>query len=116
MIPVGIVISVVSLFFIIYLLAFVSARFRDLQPLVQSVVPLLFFLSPVLFKLEQAPELKWVMLFNPLTYYVSIIRDPILGTLPSLPIYLGAISIGFLSFLTTKAMVDKKLNSLVHWV
>ena len=116
MFPVGVIIAIIDLYLIVYLCGFVSTRFRDLQPLIASVIPLLFFLSPVLFKLKQAPELTWVMLLNPLTYLITIIRDPILGVLPEWYIYAGSIAIGAIAYALLRLLVNKKYNNFIFWV
>lgn len=113
---VGIIIAVIDLYLIIYLCGFLSTRFRDLQPLIASIIPLLFFLSPVLFKIKQAPELKWVLLLNPLSYLITIIRDPILGVMPEWYIYAGSIAIGVFAYALLRLLVNKKYNNFIFWV
>jgi ABC-type polysaccharide/polyol phosphate export permease len=113
---VGLIVTIIDLYLVVYLCGFLCTRFRDLQPLIASTIPLLFFLSPVLFKLKQAPELKWVMLLNPLTYIITIIRDPILGVMPEWYIYAGSIAIGVIAYGMLRHLVNKKYNNFIFWV
>lgn len=113
---VGLIIVIIDLYLLVFLCGFLSTRYRDLQPLITSIIPLLFVLSPVLFKLNQVPDLKWVMLLNPLTYLITILRDPILGVMPEWYIYLGSIAIGAVAYTLLRLLVNKKFNNFIFWI
>ena len=116
MFVVGVIIAIVDLYLIVYLCGFLSTRFRDLQPLVTSIIPLAFFVSPVLFKIKQVPDFQWVMMLNPLTYLITIIRDPILGVMPEWYMYVGSIAIGAIAYVLLLLLVNKKYNNFIFWV
>ncbi|SDX49339.1 ABC-2 type transport system permease protein [Modestobacter sp. DSM 44400] len=69
------------------LFGIVTTRFRDLTPITQSVVQLLFFLTPIVWiygDLLNSPnpsiaERARLAEFNPLLHFVEIIRAPMLG-------------------------------------
>ena len=56
-------------------------------------MPILFFMSPILFKMDQIADLQWVMWLNPITYFIILIRDPLLGQTPPLIAYQASIAI-----------------------
>jgi len=60
----------------------VSTRFRDVSPIIASLVQLLFFMTPIVWTAAQLPQdnprAKLVEL-NPLFHYVDIVRAPMLG-------------------------------------
>jgi ABC-2 type transport system permease protein len=67
------------------LVGIVSTRFRDIPPVTQSVVTLMFFMTPIVWVYDQllsdpraADRAKFVEL-NPFLHYVEIIRRPMLG-------------------------------------
>lgn len=63
------------------LLATIGARFRDTQPVVNSGLQLLFFLSPIFWSPSMLPAGRaWLVHLNPLTAFVEIVRAPLLGT------------------------------------
>jgi lipopolysaccharide transport system permease protein len=73
------------------LLGGVCARFRDIMPIVNSVMMIAFFLSPVIWKPEQLGEgARWLPL-NPFYDMLEIVRAPILGEVPSLLVWAGAL-------------------------
>lgn len=57
-----------------------SARYRDLRYLIPNLAALLYFLTPLYWRVETlGPEHQWVAEVNPLYHLVSIIRSPLLG-------------------------------------
>lgn len=83
----GVALVAANLWWLSLLLGMLGARFRDLDPLVAAAMPLLFFLSPVVFRPHQVPVNHNIVWLNPLTYFITIIRDPLLGEVPPLFVY-----------------------------
>jgi lipopolysaccharide transport system permease protein len=65
------------------LLGAVGARYRDIPPIVASVVQIAFFMTPVIWKPEQLGARGWVLPFNPFFAMLDIVRAPLLGEPPS---------------------------------
>ena len=76
---VGIVLVIANLFWIIGLLGMLGARFRDIELAVQSILPLLFFISPVMFRADRLPAGEALIWGNPLSYFIEAVRAPLLG-------------------------------------
>jgi ABC-2 type transport system permease protein len=66
------------------LLGLVSARFRDLPIMLTSVIQLVFFLTPIIWKPEMLPDRPLLLVGNPFYHYVEVLRAPLLGQMPSL--------------------------------
>jgi lipopolysaccharide transport system permease protein len=71
-------------------LAAICARFRDIPPIMGSVMQIAFFVSPVIWR----PELihhgaEWLP-FNPFYSLLELVRAPLLGGLPDATIWLSA--------------------------
>jgi ABC-type polysaccharide/polyol phosphate export permease len=80
----GLGLLVVNAFWIGYFLSILCARFRDVPQIVSSIMQVFFFVTPVMFLPEQLGQhgvtfLKW----NPFANLLEVVRDPILGTVPS---------------------------------
>jgi ABC-2 type transport system permease protein len=61
-----------------------ATRYRDISPLLVSLVQLLFFMTPIIWNnntLHQQGADRWAMIveFNPLLHYLEIVRAPLLG-------------------------------------
>jgi lipopolysaccharide transport system permease protein len=72
------------------LLGALCARFRDIPPIVGSIVQIAFFLTPIIWR----PELigkgaEWLVL-NPFYPLLALVRDPLLNTVPAPQVWLAA--------------------------
>jgi homopolymeric O-antigen transport system permease protein len=61
------------------LLGMISARFRDVPPIVSSIVQVLFFMTPVMWPIEALGENAWWAQYNPLFAMLDVMRSPLLG-------------------------------------
>jgi ABC-2 type transport system permease protein len=56
------------------------ARFRDVPQIVANLMQVLFLITPVLWSEKGAPEtLQTIASVNPLTHFLAIAREPLLG-------------------------------------
>ncbi|MGX5804453.1 ABC transporter permease [Bradyrhizobium sp. Arg314] len=112
----GLILVIANLFWLSTLIGLLGARFRDLGPLVGSFMPLMFFLTPVIYRPKQLAMSEFIAWLNPLTYLVSLIRDPVLGFAP--PVFVYEVSVGLLIFggVATLWILSKKHGRVVFWV
>jgi lipopolysaccharide transport system permease protein len=74
------------------LLGTFCARFRDIQPIVNSVMQIAFFVTPVIWKPEQlGPVAQSRLAWNPFFDLLDIARGPLLGTTVTSMTWLGAV-------------------------
>lgn len=95
----GLILVIGNLGWVVILFGMLGARFRDLEQTVAVLVPLLFFLSPVLYRPKQLGDLEFYIWLNPLSYLISVVRDPIQGFTPAGFVYLvsgGMLVIGWI--------------------
>jgi len=78
----GLFLVIINLFWIMFLLGMFGARFRDIEHLVNSAVPLLFFVSPVIYRVDRLPVGLNIVWFNPLSYFIEVVRAPVLDQIP----------------------------------
>lgn len=73
----------------------IANRFRDVGPLINAVIRLLFFLTPIFWSIDMVSEngREYLAWFNPLTYQLLAFRDPILGTTHNPPIGISALGV-----------------------
>jgi ABC-type polysaccharide/polyol phosphate export permease len=57
----------------------VSARFRDIPPVVASIMQFAIFMTPVFWLPSVFPDRHAVLLFNPFAHMLQAVRGPILG-------------------------------------
>ena len=64
-------------------LGLVSARFRDVPQIVQSITQIVLFVTPIMWKPQLLTRYNFLMTFNPFYHLVEVVRAPLLGELPS---------------------------------
>jgi len=80
----GIVLVFFNGFWVVTVLAFVCARFRDVELIVRNLLQLAFFITPVFWDFQQvADDRRFIVDFNALFHFIEIIRAPLLGHVPS---------------------------------
>jgi ABC-type polysaccharide/polyol phosphate export permease len=61
------------------LLGMISARFRDVPPIVANIVQVVFFITPIMWPASALGEYQWFITLNPLYPAIDVIRAPLLG-------------------------------------
>jgi ABC-type polysaccharide/polyol phosphate export permease len=112
----GLIVVVLNLLWVVQILGYVGARFRDIEPLVVSFMPILFFLSPVIYRASQLGPLEPIMVFNPLGYWIGLIRDPVLGTVPGAGTYLYALAVTVAGWTAALWLTARKRHRLPYWI
>ncbi|HET9113453.1 MAG TPA: ABC transporter permease [Burkholderiales bacterium] len=92
----GLLLVILNLSWITYILGLFGARFRDLEYTIASLMPLFFFITPVIFRADKLPISMKIISLNPLSYFIEVVRDPVFGEIPTLKAY--AVMLGLLAF------------------
>ena len=75
----GLVMLAIDALWISVLLGMISARFRDVPPIVGNFLQVAFFLTPVFWPIEAVGGWKRLLALNPLFAAIDVIRAPLLG-------------------------------------
>lgn len=97
-------------------LAVLGARYRDLQHAMGMVSSPLFFMTPVIWRAQQLTNNEWVYHLNPLYYFVSIVRDPLVGHAPSAYVWIIACVLAAAFFTLGIAVYGWNRGRLYHWL
>jgi ABC-type polysaccharide/polyol phosphate export permease len=114
----GLVLAIANLTWMAYLLAIVSARYRDVPQVVTSAMTILYFVSPVIWKPEVIPaDVAHLLLgLNPLYHILQIVRLPILGGLPTLENWLLSLAFAAVGGCSAYLASKKFKNKIAYWV
>jgi lipopolysaccharide transport system permease protein len=75
----GYVLAVLNLFFIGIVVAFVSTRYRDIEQIINSLLTVMFFLTPVLWDAKVLGDKYYLLYFNPFFSFVDVLRTPLVS-------------------------------------
>jgi ABC-type polysaccharide/polyol phosphate export permease len=112
----GAVLVALTLWGLAQAVGYLGARYRDIEPLVISFLPILFFLSPVLYTPQQIGARSSIILFNPAAYWISVIRDPLLGKIPPLSTYVWVALIAAAIWLIALQATQIGRRKLPYWI
>ena len=107
---------VLNAIWVTFLFATIGARFRDLQHLMNTMVRVLLFVTPIFWTPESMGALWNYLIFNPFAHYLILVREPVLnGTIPmlSLIVVLSLTVVGWLAAITTFIY---SRNRVVFWL
>jgi ABC-type polysaccharide/polyol phosphate export permease len=77
----GFALMVLNLGWMMLVLAVVCARYRDMAQIVQNILQVLFYLTPIIWSIELLPDrfsTTWLNL-NPFYHLINVVRAPLLG-------------------------------------
>ena len=99
------------------LLGALCARFRDIPPIVGSVLQMAFFVTPVIWKPELVgPTKQWMLPLNPFFALLETVRGPLLGSVPPPAIYLSAILYSLVLWALTWLLFARVRGRIAFWV
>jgi lipopolysaccharide transport system permease protein len=98
------------------LLGALCARFRDIPPIVASVMQMAFFVSAVIWKPSQLGAHEWMMSFNPFFTILEIVRAPLLGQVPAAGVYVSALVYSVLMCIGAWLLFVRARGRLAFWV
>jgi len=113
----GIVLWVVDGLAICFMLGAVCARFRDIPPIVGSVMQIAFFVSPIIWKPEllHGQQAEWLP-FNPFFTLLEVVRAPLLGNPATWQVWLSALGYSALLCGVSWVLFARVRSRLAFWV
>ncbi len=85
----GVLLIIIAAIPVGFILGPLCTRFRDLQPIVASLMQLLFFLTPIFWKASMLGPRQYLVNYNPFFLFVELVRGPVSGYIPSVKTYIG---------------------------
>lgn len=98
-------------------LAMLGSRYRDIKQLVQSLLQVIFYLTPIMWMPTMLPERFQILIkLNPAQQMIQLIRSPLLGEFPSL--YTCCYNLGLFTFGISLLLflLKKGRHRIAFWV
>ena len=103
-------------FWIGMLIGALSARFRDLQPIVLNVMQIFFYLTPIVWMPEQLSDHPEIVQLNPLYHFVELLRMPLLGVVPPLSTWVITVGITIVGYAVTLVFLARYRGRIAYWL
>ncbi len=97
-------------------LGVVSVRFRDIPMTVQSITQVMFFITPIFWKPEMLPGRALLLDANPFYHFITIMRVPLLGQVPSLDHWLAVAMTAVIGWVIALVFYSAYRWRVAYWV
>jgi len=112
----GLVILTLNATWMAMLTGLFSARFRDLPQIIASLVQVAFYVTPIMYRPEALTRFSFLVRLNPLTYLLDVVRQPLLGQVPSMQTYVLTIGMAIVGWLLALTVTSRYLKRISYWI
>lgn len=107
----------VSLYSYGTLLGLLGARYRDIKPIIQNVLQLIFYVTPIMWMSQQLPEkYAFIANWNPMHHTLDILRAPFIYTSISSFSLLVSLSTALFGVLLLFLLFIKSRHRIPFWI
>ncbi len=112
----GLLLWVVDSLMLTLLLGSFCARFRDIQPIVNSIMQIAFFITPVIWKPEQLGAAAGKLFLNPFFDLLQVVRGPMLGENMTHHVWAGALFYSCVLCVLSWAFFVRARGRVTFWI
>jgi lipopolysaccharide transport system permease protein len=112
----GFVLWSIDAFAACVLLGSICARFRDIPPIVGSIMQIAFFVTPVVWRPEQLGARGWWLAYNPFDALLEVVRQPLLGNAAGTEVWTLALLYSAIFCGLTWTMFVRVRTRLAYWM
>lgn len=114
----GFVLASINLLWMGLLLAILCARYRDLTQIVQNIMQVGLYVTPIMWMPKLLPERasKSLLDWNPFYHLISNIREPLLGGMPTLLNWGVALGLAIVGWSVTLVFFNRYRRRIAYWL
>jgi ABC-type polysaccharide/polyol phosphate export permease len=112
----GLLLVLLNALWVSLFLGIVSARYRDLTPIVNSLTQALFFVTPIVWNAELIGVNSLLIKLNLVNYFLDLVRMPLLGQVPSMLTLSVVIGTTIMGWIVTSLLFAAKYKRIVFWL
>lgn len=112
----GLALVVTNQVWISILIGILSTRYRDVTPLVQAIVPISMFATPIMWPASALKNARYIADFNPFYHLIQLVRAPLLGEQAALESWIVVGSMCIVGYALAAALLTTARKSLVYWL
>jgi ABC-type polysaccharide/polyol phosphate export permease len=112
----GLLLVGANLIWLTTVIAILSTRYRDIQPIVGTVIQLGMFATPIMWNVNALGDSKIVAEVNPVYHLIEITRAPLLGMAPEPRSWLVACGLAVVGSALAIALMVRSSRRIVFWL
>lgn len=98
------------------IIGILGARFRDLPPVINSLIMVAFFVSPVAWQPKLLGENSLIIKLNPFSYFLDLIRSPLLGSPPQISSFVFCVVLMIVTLLLASLVFSRYRSRIAFWI
>ncbi|MFI4954344.1 MAG: ABC transporter permease [Gammaproteobacteria bacterium] len=115
--PLSILVILINGFCYGWILGILGARFRDLQPIIASLMQIAFFLTPIIWSPKTLSEkYQFLVKYNPFAQFLDLIRQPLLGEWPTTYSWLFVLSVTLIGIVMMVLLIKRTRTRIIYWL
>jgi ABC-type polysaccharide/polyol phosphate export permease len=100
-----------------YLIAVICARYRDVAQIVDNLLQIAFFVTPVIWAADLLrQDMRWLVDCNPFAVFLSLVRDPLLGIPPPLERWTLALALASVTVVVAVPAIGRYHKRIVYYL
>lgn len=112
----GVLLLVLQALWVTLLVGILGARFRDLQPMIQMVLQIIFLVTPIIWPPKLLGTRSWIADYNPVHHCIEIVRAPLMGEIPALASYAVVMVMFVMGASVAIALYARFRNRVIYWL
>jgi len=112
----GLILVCVNLIWMTTVVAILSTRYRDIQPIIGTAFQLGMFATPIMWPISSLGDARIVAELNPAYHLIEITRAPLLGEFAGLHSWLAAIGLAIVGSVLASALMVRASRRIVFWL
>jgi len=97
--------------------AIICTRYRDIAPIITSVMTLLFFVTPIIWQLSLlSTKQQYFARLNPFTHFIELLRGTTLGHCPALLEWLLTALFALAAALIAMTLISHTRKRIAYWI
>ena len=100
------------------ILSVVCARYRDLTQIIQNLLQVTFYLTPLMWMPQTLPEgpYRLVLAFNPFYHLMCLVRAPLFGELPTSTNWMVCIALAIAGWTVALHVYGRYRHRIPYWL
>jgi ABC-type polysaccharide/polyol phosphate export permease len=116
LIPLGVLFIAINGIWIGLCLGLLCARFRDIPQIVNSLVQVAFFLTPVMWQPQMLGRNQWAATWNPFYHFLEIVRAPLVAATTNWFSWTVVLGITVIGYAVTFLLFARFRARIAYWV
>jgi ABC-type polysaccharide/polyol phosphate export permease len=98
------------------LLAIFNTRFRDVSQIVETVLQIAVFATPIMWPISAVGDRAFIAEINPLYHLIELVRAPLLGQAPAITSWAVALGAAAAGLLLAALLLRRVERRIVYWL